>query len=68
MTPAQRKQKAFDKAFGKRLKKLRVSKGVQAKFVAVMLDMHKSHLSEMEHGRRHWHPHHVKAYLKAIGE
>ena len=43
-----------DKAIGRRLKRLRESRGVLQAFVADKLGVSKSHLCELENGKKRW--------------
>ena len=51
---------------GARLKKLRKSKGISAKFVALTIDVSPQFLCDLEHDRRKWPVHLIEAYEQAV--
>lgn len=51
---------------GPRFKKIRLSRGVKASYVAAMMGILKGRLCMMEQGIRPWTEAHRSAYLKAI--
>lgn len=51
---------------GARLKKLRKSKGISAKFVALTIGTSPQFLCDLEHDRRKWPLHLIEAYEKAV--
>ena len=53
---------------GKRLRELRMSKGLKMKWVGNQIGISESHVSLMERGLRSWPPGMESRYLKAIGE
>lgn len=61
------KQKFDNAATGKRLSKLRKSKGIKASWVADRMGISRPLLCYLESGQRHWNPEQVGKYLKAIG-
>lgn len=51
---------------GAKLRKLRKSKGVSAKFVAMTIDISPQFLCDLEKDRRKWPVHLIEAYTSAV--
>ncbi len=60
-------QRVTDKQTGNHLRRLRLSKGIRADYVAEQLGVTKAMVALLESGRRTWTERYVADYKKAIG-